>query len=133
MTKTDVSVLNHETGRLVSTVPVLSRSSARKPRLSPTAAVALPGTTVTDATGAGEPTTCTVSVSLSPPLVAVMVATPTAAYSVIVPPTPTDEGPETCTYAPPVLLPAAGSDTESLVVAPAETCTLGVTTASRAG
>src|SRR6266516_4502317 len=67
MTKTDVSVLNHETGRLVSTVPVLSRSSARKPRLSPTAAVALPGTTVTDATGAGEPTTCTVSVSLSPP------------------------------------------------------------------
>src|SRR6266581_734587 len=129
MTKTDVSVLNHETGRLVSTVPVLSRSSARKPRLSPTAAVALPGTTVTDATGAGEPTTCTVSVSLSPPLVAVMVATPgwrpaTAAYSVIDRPTPTDEGPETCTYAPPVLLPAAGSDTVSLVVAPAETCTL---------
>ena len=59
-------------------------------------------------------------------------ASPTAALSVIVPPTPTEVGPEIRMYAPPVE-PASGSDTERAVVAPAETWTFGVVTASRKG
>src|SRR2546422_1171702 len=56
-------------------------------------------------------------------------ASPTAAYSVMVPPMPTDDGPETRTYGPV----GWGSTTDSGVVAPAVTCTLCVITACRDG
>src|SRR5437667_2129716 len=59
-------------------------------------------------------------------------ASPTAANSVIVPPTPTEVGPEMRTYAPP-LEPALGSRTDKGVVLPAVTCTPDVITGSRFG
>src|SRR5256886_16800757 len=59
-------------------------------------------------------------------------ASPTAANRVIVPPTPTEVGPEMRTYAAP-LEPALGSSTDKGVVSPAATCTFGVTTGSRYG
>src|SRR5947209_4670188 len=166
---TVLSVVDQETGRSVVTRPVESRSSALKATLScPTTRLAVSGTTVTVATGSGEPTTWIVSEPLSPPLVAVIVAypgwrpvtvavsltpttcaielsllvhvtdgfgiglpfaSPTAAYSVMVPPMPTDDGPETRTYGPV----GWGSTTDSGVVAPAVTCTLCVITACRDG
>src|SRR5947207_8579735 len=57
---------------------------------------------------------------------------PTAANRVIVPPTPTEVGPEMRTYAPP-LEPALGSRTDKGVVLPAVTCTPDVITGSRLG
>src|SRR6184192_977141 len=57
---------------------------------------------------------------------------PTAANSVIVPPTPTEVGPEMRTYAPP-LEPALGSRTDKGVVLPAVTSTPDVVTESRFG
>src|SRR5437867_13378578 len=56
-------------------------------------------------------------------------ASPTAANRVIVPPTPTEVGPEMRTYAPPD--PALRRNTEMAVGSPAATCTFGVTTGSR--
>src|SRR6266480_5269387 len=57
---------------------------------------------------------------------------PTATNSVIVPPTPTEVGPEMRTYAPP-LEPALGSRTDKGVVLPAVTCTPDVITGTRFG
>src|SRR5438093_1619289 len=74
---TVLSVVDQETGRSVVTRPVESRSSALNDTLScPTTRLAVSGTTVTVATGSGEPTTWIVSEPLSPPLVAVIVAYP---------------------------------------------------------
>src|SRR6266850_1151533 len=88
MTNTELSVLNQDTGRPLSSVPAESRSSAVKYTLSPTTRLALAGCRVTLATGApGDPSTWIVIASLSAPLVAVIVANPsswpvTAAVSV---------------------------------------------------
>src|SRR5437660_10322602 len=59
-------------------------------------------------------------------------ASPTAANRVIVPPTPTEVGPEMRTYAPPPE-PALGSRTDRGVVLPAVTSTPDVVTESRFG
>src|SRR6266545_3144293 len=59
ITKTELSVVDQDTGRS-SAVPDESRSWAEKARVSPTVRLALSGTTVTVATGAG---VCTVIVT----------------------------------------------------------------------
>src|SRR5690242_10750381 len=58
-------------------------------------------------------------------------ASPTAAWSTIEPPTPTDVGPVMLRYAPPE--PALCSSTESVVVAPVVTATAAVTTEASHG
>src|SRR5438093_13575223 len=74
---TVLSVVDQETGRSVVTRPVESRSSALNDTLAcRTTRLAVSGTTVTVATGSGEPTTWIVSEPLSPPLVAVIMAYP---------------------------------------------------------
>src|SRR5207245_10200980 len=72
------SVENQETAWPVNTLPAESRSTALKPSVSPTARVALAGCTVTLATDAGAPVTWIVIESDKVPLVATMVAEPTA-------------------------------------------------------
>jgi hypothetical protein len=58
----------------LTTAPLASRATAGSPRLSPTASGAVPGVTVTEATGAGE--TVIALVPDFPSLVAVIVASP---------------------------------------------------------
>ena len=72
------SVENQETAWPVSTLPAESRSTALKLSVSPTARVALAGCTVTLATDAGAPVTWIVIESANEPLVATMLAEPTA-------------------------------------------------------
>src|SRR5437764_966226 len=143
---TDGSVLDHDTARLRSTFPAASRTSAAKVALSPTVRLALPGTTITVATPSIRPVTRAespkpVTLAVSAGLLVHVtdgfctgfpLASPTAANRVIVPPTPTEVGPEMRRYAPP-LEPALGSRTDKGVVLPAVTCTPGVITGSRFG
>src|SRR5437868_4148040 len=77
---TDVSVLNHETDRLLRLFPAESRSCAVNAALSPAVRLALAGTTVTVATGAGAEGGSTVIVAcpVLPWLVANTVALPGA-------------------------------------------------------
>src|SRR5213592_2157243 len=72
---TVLSVTDHDTVRLASKFPAESRRSALNHALSPTARVALSGTIVTVATGAGAVTT-TSAEPLLPSLVAVRTADP---------------------------------------------------------
>jgi len=74
---TDGSVLDHDTARLLSTFPAASLRSAEKVVLSPTVRLALPGTTVTVATGAGTGTVM-VACPVFPSLVAWSTAVPAA-------------------------------------------------------
>src|SRR5438034_850069 len=72
---TVLSVTDHDTVRLASKFPAESRRSALNHALSPTARVALSGTIVTVATGAGAVTT-TSAEPLLPSLVAVRTVDP---------------------------------------------------------
>jgi len=72
------SVENQETAWPVSTLPAESRTTALKLSVSPTARVALAGCTVTLATDTGAPVTWIVIESANEPLVATMLAEPTA-------------------------------------------------------
>src|SRR2546423_1534412 len=74
---TDGSVPDHDTARLRSTFPAASLTSAAKVALSPTVRLALPGTTVTVATGAGT-ATLIVACPVFPSLVASSTAVPAA-------------------------------------------------------
>src|SRR5205085_3438186 len=74
---TDGSVLDHDTARLLSAFPAASLTSAAKVALSPTVRLALPGTTVTVATGAGT-ATLIVACPVFPSLVAWSTAVPAA-------------------------------------------------------
>src|SRR5213082_821842 len=110
-----LSAVYQDTDRFDREFPAASLRSARKARLSPTVRLVSAGTTVTVAESP-KPVTLAVSAGL---LVHVTdgfctglpLASPTAAKRVIVPPTPTEVGPEMRTYAPPPE-PALGSRTD---------------------
>lgn len=76
---TPVLLLVHVTARPASTVPLVSLSVAVSCAVPPTVRLVVDGETVTDATAAGDAAaTVTCAVPLTPSLVAVMIAAPTA-------------------------------------------------------